>query len=386
MVEMEQSHPLTEQNLIESKFGVYVHIPFCASRCGYCDFNTYAPKDGIGVSPEEYIAGVVSEIAFARQQIKQDLEISTIFFGGGTPTLLSARLLGEVLKKLTYSFRIAEDVEITTEANPETLTENKLLELLELGFNRISLGLQSTNVEVLKILDRVHTPKKALQFAVKAKELGFNSVNLDLIYGTPGETTTQLSQTLADVLAIGVEHISAYSLIVENGTALARKIKKGLLEATSEDLMAQKYEFIDETLLARGYHNYEVSNWSKPGHECKHNLNYWLDHNWWGFGAGAHSHFVNSRWWNHKHPRRYLDAIAVNGGVSGAENLSESDRLLERVMLQIRLAQGLPLELLPDPQKAQKIVELGLAEITEEKLLLNRKGRLLADGLVPLLI
>lgn len=383
---MKPAHPLADQYFVEQPFGVYVHIPFCASRCGYCDFNTYAPKDGIGVSPEEYIAGVIKEIDLARMRLQGDLKISTIFFGGGTPTLLATNLLGKVLEKLKASFAIAGDIEITTEANPETLNENKLLELLAAGFNRISLGLQSTDSKILSILDRVHTPKKALSLARQAREIGFKSVNLDLIYGTPGESLEQLSQTLTETLATDVAHISAYSLIVEEGTALARKVKKGILEPPSEDVMAQKYELIDDRLLAYGYRNYEVSNWSKPGFECRHNLNYWLDCNWWGFGAGAHSHFANLRWWNYKHPRRYLSSLNRTGGVAGMEVLTAEDRLLEKIMLQLRLARGLPLELLPDPQKAEKITALGLAEIMDGKLILNRKGRLLADGLVSLLV
>ena len=330
-------------------FGVYVHVPFCAARCGYCDFNTYTASElaGSGASPDGWLEAVRRELALAAEVVGSR-RVDTVFVGGGTPSLIGAARLGEALAAVRSTFGLAPDAEVTTEANPESTSPEFFAGLADAGFTRVSLGMQSAAPHVLRVLDRRHTPGRAVAAAREARAAGLAHVNLDLIYATPGETDADLSASLDAVLDVGVDHVSAYALIVEDGTALARRVARGELPAPDDDVAAARYELIDDRLDAAGLRWYEVSNWAaSEAAACRHNLGYWLDGDWWGLGPGAHSHLAGRRWWNVKHPARYAAALAAGESPeAGSEVLTDAERHTERVMLRLRLASGLPLDLL----------------------------------------
>lgn len=365
-------------------FGVYVHVPFCSSRCGYCDFNTYTPGElGSSSSPELYLDALERELDLATYQ--PDSPVRSIFIGGGTPSLLGAAGLTRILRAISSRWEVSPDAEITTESNPESTSPEFFAQLKDAGFTRISLGMQSASERVLAVLQRRHTPGRALQAAREALAAGFSHVNVDMIYGTPTETEEDVRRTVDAVLSTGVDHVSAYSLIVEEGTAMARHIRQGELPATDEDTMAQRYELIDAALRDAGYSWYEVSNWAQPGGECQHNLIYWRDGNWWGAGPGAHSHIDDQRFFNVKHPARYSQV--VKGGelpIAGREILSAEDHHMERVMLGMRLREGIPrswISAAADPV-ISGLVHRGLLTEDGQRLRLTEAGRLLADGIV----
>jgi putative oxygen-independent coproporphyrinogen III oxidase len=372
--------------------GFYVHIPFCASRCGYCDFNTYTAEeliaDGSPVTRSTYVDRAIAEIRMARAALEDERSVSTVFFGGGTPTLLDPSDLVRVLDVIRQEFGLADDAEITTEANPDSVDPASLQTLRDGGFNRISLGHQSSAQHVLKVLDRTHTPGRSLQSVDEARAAGFEHVNLDLIYGTPGERDDDLRRTLDDVLSTQVDHVSAYSLIVEPGTRLAAQVGRGEVPMPDDDTAASRYELIDSTLSAAGLGWYEVSNWARPGSECRHNLAYWRTDDWWGVGPGAHSHVAGQRWWNIKHPAAY--AAKIDAGTSPEaerETVDEQTRYTEEVMLRLRLREGLSLERLDESGRAAALTlrETGLLEATEwaaGRAVLTPRGRLLADRVV----
>jgi oxygen-independent coproporphyrinogen-3 oxidase len=375
-------------------------VPFCAARCGYCDFNTYTPAElapaselaGSGASPDGWLDAVRRELAKARAVVGSRA-VDTVFVGGGTPSLLGAARLAEVLDAVRSTFGLAPGAEVTTESNPESTSPEFFDGLAEAGFTRVSLGMQSAAPHVLRVLERRHTPGRALAAAREARAAGFAHVNLDLIYGTPGETDDDLRASLDAVLAAGVDHVSAYALIVEDGTALARRVARGEVPAPDDDVAAARYELIDERLTAAGLHWYEVSNWaSSTEARCRHNLGYWLDGDWWGLGPGAHSHLAGSRWWNVKHPARYAALLAAGEPPeAGREELTDAERATERVMLRLRLASGLPLGLLDEAGRAaaSRATADGLldpAALAAERAVLTARGRLLADGVVHALL
>ncbi len=377
--------------LTRTPFGLYVHVPFCATRCGYCDFNTYTSDElGPGASRADYAATAIGELRAAAAVLGPDLPtVSTVFVGGGTPTLLPADDLVAVLAAVRELFPVADDVEVTTEANPESVTPSSLARLREGGFTRISLGMQSAAEHVLAVLDRRHTPGRAVEAAREARAAGFEHVNLDLIYGAPGETDGDWGASLDAVLAAPVDHVSAYALIVEDGTRLARRIARGELPMPDDDVLADRYEQADATLRTAGFDWYEVSNWAtSPGARCRHNELYWTDGNWWGVGPGAHSHVGGLRWWNVKHPAAYADRLARGESpAAGRELLDHADRALEAVMLRLRLREGLPLDLLSDAgrTRAADAVARGLLDSAAHdagRAVLTDPGRLLADALV----
>jgi putative oxygen-independent coproporphyrinogen III oxidase len=378
----------------QSPFGIYVHVPFCAARCGYCDFNTYTPSElaGSGASPDGWLDAVRRELDLAARTVGSR-PVDTVFVGGGTPSLLGAERLGQVLGTVRETFGLAPGAEVTTESNPESTSPEFFAGLAEAGFTRVSLGMQSAAPHVLRVLDRRHTPGRAVAAAGEARAAGIRHVNLDLIYATPGETDDDLRASLDAVLAAGVDHVSAYALIVEDGTALARRVARGELPAPDDDVAAARYELIDDRLSAAGLRWYEVSNWaaSEPA-VCRHNLGYWLDGDWWGLGPGAHSHLAGVRWWNVKHPARYGALLAEGASPeAGREVLAESERHMERVMLQLRLATGLPLELLDGEGRAAaaRAGEDGLLDPTAlatGRAVLTRRGRLLADAVIGSLL
>lgn len=372
-------------------FGIYVHVPFCATRCGYCDFNTYTAGElGTSASTQSWSEALRAELATAAREFAAlpttTPPVATVFVGGGTPSLLGGDGLAAVLDAIRAEFDLAPDAEVTTESNPESTSPEFFDKIRAAGFTRISLGMQSAAPHVLAVLDRTHTPGRAVAAAREARAAGFDHVNLDLIYGTPGERDSDLDASLDAVLEAGVDHVSAYSLIVEDGTALARRVRRGELPAPDEDVLAARYERIDARLEAAGLTWYEVSNWSSGGAaRCRHNLGYWDGGDWLGAGPGAHSHLGGVRWWNVKHPARYADRVA-HGGLPAAdwEDLTAADRYLERVMLALRLRTGLPLADLDADGNAvaRRIAGDGLVTLVDDRLILTDRGRLLADGVV----
>jgi oxygen-independent coproporphyrinogen-3 oxidase len=376
---------------VSPPLGIYVHVPFCAARCGYCDFNTYTASelDGSGASPDGWSDAVRRELDLAAAALG-DRPVDTVFVGGGTPSLLGAERLGAVLGAVRSTFGLAPGAEVTTESNPESTSPEFFAGLVGAGFTRVSLGMQSAAPHVLRVLDRRHTPGRAVAAAREARAAGLDHVNLDLIYATPGETDADLAASLDAVLDAGVDHVSAYALIVEDGTALARRVARGELPAPDDDVAAARYEMIDDRLGAAGLGWYEVSNWARDeAAACRHNLGYWLDGDWWGLGPGAHSHLAGARWWNVKHPARYAAALAAGESPeAGREELTEAERHTERVMLRLRLAQGLPLDLLDAPGRAalDRAAADGLLELRDGRAVLTRRGRLLADAVVHALL
>lgn len=370
-------------------FGVYVHVPFCASRCGYCDFNTYTASEG--VEPAGYVDRVLDELDLAAKVV-QPREVDTVFVGGGTPTLLAPRELGRVLDAIDRTWGLAAGAEVTTEANPESVTPASLRELRDAGFTRISLGMQSAAPHVLAFLDRRHTPGRAVAAAREAREAGFAHVNLDLIYGTPGERPEDFAASLAAVLDAGVDHVSAYALIVEDGTRMAARMRRGELPYPDDDVAADRYLAAEEALTGGGLSWYEVSNWSRAGGECRHNRLYWTGADWWGLGPGAHSHVDGVRWWNVKHPRAYA-ARLLDGASPGAgrELLTAGERHTEDVLLRIRLADGVDLATLDEQGRrgAARALADGLLDAqryTGNHAVLTLDGRLLADAVARLLL
>ncbi|MET0423030.1 MAG: radical SAM family heme chaperone HemW [Actinoplanes sp.] len=367
-------------------FAVYVHVPFCASRCGYCDFNTYTSTElGGGASRDHYAETVLQELRMA-QRVIGPAKVDTVFFGGGTPTLLPADDLGKILEGIDRTWGLAPGAEVTTEANPESVDPAYLRRLRGHGFNRISLGMQSAAPAVLRILDRRHTAGRAPQAAIEAREAGFEHVNLDLIYGTPGETADDFAGSLRAVVDAGVDHVSAYSLIVEDGTRMAVRMRRGELPFPSDDVAADRYLAAESALTEAGFSWYEVSNWAtSAAARCQHNMLYWTGADWWGLGPGAHSHVDGVRWWNVKHPTTYAARLA--GGVSpglARELLTDDDRHVEDVMLRVRLADGIGLDRV-DPVGAKQALANGLLDADAYevgRLVLTLKGRLLADAVI----
>jgi oxygen-independent coproporphyrinogen-3 oxidase len=371
-------------------FGLYVHVPFCTVRCGYCDFNTYTAEelgDAPGASRSTYAEAAIAEIRFARQVLgDRDLPVDTVFFGGGTPTLLRAGDLASVLASAAAEFGLAPGAEVTTEANPDSVAAWDLEALREAGFTRISFGMQSAVDHVLATLDRTHDPLRVPAVVDWSRQAGFDQVSLDLIYGTPGETLVDWATSLEVALGCHPDHLSAYSLIVEPGTALARRITRGELAMPDDDDLADKYLLADERLSAQGLEWYEVSNWSRDrASRCRHNELYWTGGHWWGVGPGAHSHVGGVRWWNVKHPAAYAGRLAEAVSPAAArETLDAETRRVERVLLEIRLRDGLPVLALDRGGRAAvaDLVARGLVELHAERLVLTRQGRLLADGVV----
>jgi putative oxygen-independent coproporphyrinogen III oxidase len=377
-------------------FGVYIHVPFCASRCGYCDFNTYAP--GEGVVRDGYVDAVLAELALAGRVLDAPhgsdsarfaRVVDTVFVGGGTPTLLDAGELGRILEAIDKTWGLAGDAEVTTEANPESVDPRSLRALRAAGYNRISLGMQSAAPHVLKVLDRRHTPGRAVAAAAQAREAGFEHVNLDLIYGTPGESAEDFAASLAAVTEAGVDHVSAYALIVEDGTRLAARMRRGELPYPDDDVAADRYLAAEAALSGAGFGWYEVSNWARDeAARCRHNLLYWTGGDWWGLGPGAHSHVGGVRWWNVKHPAAYAGRLAQGQSPAHArERLTAAERHTEDVMLRLRLSSGLPLESLDDAGRsaARRAADDGLLDAAAYAggcAVLTLRGRLLADAVV----
>ena len=379
----------------ERPFGFYVHVPFCTVRCGYCDFNTYTASElGGGVSRATYADSAIEEIRLARKVLgPRDTPVETVFFGGGTPTLLPSRDLVRIVAAIDEEFGLAPEAEVTTESNPDSVGPKDLAVLREGGINRISYGMQSAVPHVLAVLDRTHDPARVPQVVSWARQAGFDEVSLDLIYGTPGESLADWEASLSSALACDPDHLSAYALIVEDGTALARRIRRGEVSMPDDDDLADKYLAAEEALVRAGLGWYEVSNWSTSERtRCRHNELYWTGADWWGVGPGAHSHVGGVRWWNVKHPAAYAGRIAE--GVSpahGRETLDAETRRVEQVLLELRLRDGLAVDVLDEAGRAAlpAQVEDGLVEpeaLERGRVALTLRGRLLADAVVRALL
>lgn len=371
-------------------FGVYLHVPFCTTRCGYCDFNTYTAGElGSTASPGSYLDALERELEMAAAHLSasgQPLRSAdTVFIGGGTPSLLGAEGLNRALAAVRNSFGLSADAEVTTESNPESTSPEFFAGLLEGGFTRISLGMQSSAPHVLQVLERRHTPGRPVAAAREARRAGFHHVNLDMIYGTPTETDDDVRATLDAVLEADVDHVSAYSLIVEDGTAMARKVRRGELPAPDEDVLADRYQIIDDRLRGAGFDWYEVSNWARPGGECEHNRIYWVNGDWWGAGPGAHSHIGDARFHNVKHPATYANQVAEGRlPIKDTEALTAEDHHTEQIMLGLRLREGVPRDWFR-PGAAPVItdfIDRGLMQLRQDRLALTDAGRLLADGMI----
>ncbi len=366
----------------------YIHVPYCVKRCGYCDFNTYTLSelsgDLAGVSLG-YIDQLIKEVDLAYAEVQN--EISTIFIGGGTPTLLEPSDFKRLLEKLEQTFGFAKNIEITIEANPDSVDFDKLKALREIGINRISFGMQSSVSHVLKVLDRTHNPANVSKAVTDAKRAGFEEINLDLIYGTPGESIADWEASLKSALELPITHISAYALILEDGTKLANQVKRKEFEVPDDAQTAEKYLIADRAFTEHGFNWYELSNWSKNGSECRHNIAYWQGDNWWGLGPGSHSHINGVRFWNIKHPNSYRSALEAGSPIADREQLTPDQIESERVMLEIRLPSGIDKASLKSAQLdglSQYLEggELDIESWNSGRISLTPNGRLVADRIV----
>ncbi|TFC75501.1 coproporphyrinogen III oxidase [Cryobacterium sp. TMS1-20-1] len=379
-------------NAAERDFGVYLHVPFCRVRCGYCDFNTYTATELRGVKQSDYASQAVLEVEAASRILTAsgvpERPVATVFFGGGTPTLLPVTDLAKMLGAVRDQWGLTDDAEVTTEANPDSVDAAYLGALAEAGFTRVSFGMQSAVPHVLATLERTHDPERVPLVVEWARAAGLD-VSLDLIYGTPGESLADWRTSLEQALSLHPDHLSAYSLIVEDGTKLARQIRRGEIAPTDDDQQADFYELADELLAAAGYDWYEVSNWAtSDAHRSRHNLAYWTGQDWWGIGPGAHSHIGGVRWWNVKHPAAYSERML--GGLSpaaGRETLDAPTRELERILLQSRIRTGIPVASLSADGR-REVAGLIADELVNAKaalagtIELTLRGRLLADAVV----
>jgi putative oxygen-independent coproporphyrinogen III oxidase len=370
----------------ERSFGVYVHVPFCSVRCGYCDFNTYTADElGEGATRASYADTAISEIELAARTLADAPPVETVFFGGGTPTQLPSGDLVRMLDAVRTNFGLADDVEVTTEANPDSVTPESLAALRAGGFTRISFGVQSAVPHVLATLDRTHNPANVPQAVRWAREAGFEQLSVDLIYGTPGESMADWRVSVEQAIELEPNHISAYALIVEQGTAFARKVKRGEVVIPDDDETADKYLLADELFSAAGLQWYELSNWARnEAAQCRHNVLYWQSQNWWGIGPGAHSHVDGERWWNVKHPAAYAQRLAAGESPRhDGETIDPATAQVERIMLETRLRSGLGLDALSVDGLAAvpDLVSRGLVDV-DDRLVLTRDGRLLADAVI----
>lgn len=371
----------------------YIHIPYCVKRCGYCDFNTYTPAElkistGLEQISNSYIDLLLQEIDSVREQIVGEITVPSIFFGGGTPSLMQPNDIGRVISKIKNEFDLPVNSEITLECNPDTVTKDSLENFKKVGINRVSFGMQSAVPHVLATLDRTHKPENLAQATTWANEVGISEISVDLIYGTPGESITDWQTSIDSALALPITHISAYALIIEEGTKLAAQIKRGEVPEVDDDLVADKYLIADKAFKEAGFEWYELSNWSKPGSESKHNMAYWNGDNWWGAGPGAHSHLNGKRFWNVKHPNLYKERIQnKQSAVADSEVLKKDQIESERLMLLLRLPSGIEKQTLNQIQLSElsEFVESGhldRANWNQGRASLTLNGRLIADRIL----
>jgi oxygen-independent coproporphyrinogen-3 oxidase len=350
-------------------FGVYVHVPFCARRCDYCDFATW---DDRGHLMEAYARACVKDL-----NRRAAPEATSVFFGGGTPSLLPAPLLTSILDAITC----APGAEVTVECNPDAVDPAKLAAYRAAGVDRLSFGVQSMRTHVLRSLGRTHDPGNVAQAVRWAREAGFDNLNLDVIYGAAGESLDDWRATLEGVIALGPEHVSAYGLTVESGTPLDRRVAAGEVGAPDDDDQADKYLLADDLLGEAGYRWYEISNWSRPARECRHNILYWSSGQYLAIGCAAHGYTGGRRWWNVRTPDRYIDLIGRDASPeAGGETLDSAGRADEALALTLRLATG------ADVPDDDGLVADGLAGWSNGRLVLTRRGRLLGNAVAARLL
>ena len=369
-----------KSDLKSKPFSLYVHVPYCAKRCGYCDFNTYVPSElDKDDQIQSWLTSAIKELDLIKKVTNQDLVIDTIFFGGGTPSLLEPEVINEFLENVSRRYSLKPKIEITLEANPDTITQEKSDYWLASGVNRISIGMQSSTKNVLQTLDRTHNPENVLNSVKILKDAGFINYSLDLIYGTPGESLEDWDKTLNDALALEPPHISAYSLVIEPGTKMGAQLNRGEISNVSDDDAADKYSLAEQVFSSHKYEWYEISNWSRSEMQCQHNLNYWRGNNWWGIGPGAHSHINGVRWWNEKLPKNWREKLTRNQSPALArEILSERQIKDEKLMLLSRLRTGIKSKEVKSSAR-NSLIEQGLIYEESENIVLTLKGRLLAD-------
>lgn len=375
-------------------FEIYVHVPFCLRRCGYCDFNTYTASDlGGGASRQNYASVLIHEMELTRQWQDdcgiQPRPVATMFFGGGTPTILPAVDLIRIVNSARQLWGFEPGIEITTEANPDTVDDEYVAELAEGGITRISFGMQSAVPHVLRTLDRTHDQRNVVAGVKAAKRYGLRS-SVDLIYGAPGETLEDWRRSLDAAIDVGTSHISCYALTVAPKTKMGRRIARGRLAPPSDDDEAAKYEIADRVLSNAGFSWYEISNWAKNDDVCRHNIGYWHNDDWAGFGPGAHAHYGNGRAWDIAHPKKW--ALAVESGVlpwAGTEWLDSREQIEERVMLGLRLNEfldvfGIGGDSRVRPSTLRELTDEGLIERDASgwRIKPRLKGRLLNDILI----
>ncbi len=320
---------------------IYLHIPFCSSRCKYCDFNTYV---GYGPYIDDYVNSLIIEISCAGEYNTSNLAVESIYFGGGTPTLLNTHHYSAILKSISGAFKVSSRIEISTEANPCGLSENYLTGLAAAGVNRLSIGMQTGIANELKLLGRNHSMEDVAASVSSARKAGIQNLNLDLIFGIPGQTLVSFRQSLMDAVQLRPEHLSLYSLSLEDSTVLAEEIRLGEISAPDEDLVADMYEMAMELLAENNYNQYEISNWSLFGrYECRHNLQYWRNLQYLGFGAGAHSHYNSLRWENHHSIKEYIYCIKKVGEKSRQPTAIEVVKLEKKLLIQETIMMGLRL-------------------------------------------
>ena len=360
----------------DQKFGVYVHVPFCAARCDYCDFATWTDRAHL---VDDYVDACVTDLA--RRAGEGYPAATSVFFGGGTPSLLPAGQLVRILEAIERT----GDAEVTVECNPDSVDAAKLDAYFAAGVNRLSFGVQSMAPHVLAALGRTHDPANVTRSIALAREAGFERINVDLIYGTPGETVDDWRATLEGAIALGVPHVSAYALTVEPATPLGRRVAAGAA-APDDDRQAEAYLLADELLRAAGLDWYEVSNWAQPGEECRHNLLYWSEGEYLGIGCAAHGHTGGRRWWNVRTPERYI--AAVRAGVcaeAGSEQLDPAPRAEEACALALRTRGGAPIAAAASGVVAE-LAESGFLQRVGERVVLTPRGRLLASDVTARLL
>ena len=371
---------IDSNKLLDKPFSVYIHVPYCKKRCGYCDFNTYTPNElDVNDQIESWAIATVKEIEFAKKTLKEDLVIDTIFIGGGTPSLLTDKELSYLFDGLKANFNFAKEVEITLEANPDDINDEKITSWIDNKINRISIGMQSSSKKVLQILDRTHDISNIEKSARLLKKHGLTNFSFDLIYGTPGESMNEFQESIEFALSLYPTHLSAYSLVIEPGTKMGNELKINKIQNVNDDIAADKYLLADEILEKHGFSWYEISNWSLNNLYSRHNLNYWKNNNWWGFGPGAHSHIEGYRWWNLKLPNQWRERLEKKQSPAKArEVLTNEQKISEEIMLSLRLNTGLDSRKFSSAS-IDKLLKNDLIYFVGNNFVLTKKGRLLAD-------
>ncbi|NJM41191.1 MAG: radical SAM family heme chaperone HemW [Anaerolineae bacterium] len=378
--------------------GLYLHIPFCASRCTYCDFNTYV---GMNDLHEPYVRALQSEIALTPALSHRErglVRASTIFFGGGTPSLLQPQQIGALIQTCRESFEVPAQGEITMECNPGSVSLGYLREVRAQGVNRLSFGAQSADPNELKLLGREHSFEQVVSAIQNAREAGFDNVNFDLIFGLPHQSLETWQRTLDAALEINPDHISLYALTIEQGTPMYDWVRRGEQPYPDPDAAADMYDYAEQTMGEAGYDHYEISNWCKPERECQHNLIYWRNEPYFGLGAGAHSSSICRRWWNARRPADYIaraergDSLEMNGedideATSRGETMMLGLRLLKEGVGNLRFAQryGHPIPFFYERELEQGL-KLGLLDVNDERVKLTERGHFLSNSVMELFV